>query len=43
MEGGEISITGVVRTPVAIKILRFFVRGLLNIESYMNSESFTRI
>ena len=41
-EGGGISITGVVRAPVAIINFAFFVRGLF-IESYINSEILTRI
>ena len=39
---GEISIIGVVRAPVATINFTFFGRGLL-IESYINSEIFTRI
>ena len=38
----EISIIGVVHAPVAIINLRFVLRGLL-VESYINSEIFTRI
>ena len=42
LRGGEISIIGVVRAPVAIINFAFFVRGLL-IDSYINSEIFTGI
>ena len=37
---GEISITGVVRAPVAIINFAFFVRELL-VEFYVDSENFT--
>ena len=38
--GGEISIIGVVRAPVATINSAFFVQELL-VQSYMNSEIFT--
>ena len=42
LSGGEISIIGVVRAPVAIINFALFVRGLL-VESYRNSQIFTGI